>query len=267
MALPWRLVCLACVVSSGCSLLLDTSSFTDGAGPPGGTADGGDAGIGLPADASTDSAAGDARQCDATFCDDFDQGALGSTWNRIELGGGGTIEDETTVLVSPPRAFRAKAPAAAQSSTAYLERILPTGTGVRCSFSFRPNLSPAGADHHIDFAQLIATGPGVDGYVLLLSVRAPGTGIREDVTFVDGGCGCPRRQLVIPATLPTSRWSTVTIDTNFIEVLVSVDGAPVSKERFIGFVPTTLGLRLGLENRSNINADVQYDNLVCAVTP
>lgn len=58
-----------------------------------------------------------------TFCDDFDDGGLGATWDNIENGGGGTLSQSSNA-VSPPFAFQAQVPSGGHPY-AILQKYLP----------------------------------------------------------------------------------------------------------------------------------------------
>jgi hypothetical protein len=62
-----------------------------------------------------------------TFCDDFDDGSLGATWDKID-NAGGTLAQSTNAA-SPPYAFEARVPAGGHPSVV-LEKYLPAANHV-----------------------------------------------------------------------------------------------------------------------------------------
>jgi hypothetical protein len=64
-----------------------------------------------------------------TFCDDFDDGSLGATWDKTNNGAGGTLSQSTNA-VSPPYAFQAQVPGGAGQPYALLQKYLSAGQHV-----------------------------------------------------------------------------------------------------------------------------------------
>jgi hypothetical protein len=64
-----------------------------------------------------------------TFCDDFDDGAVGATWDNIDNGVGGTLS-QTTNAVSAPYALEAKVPSGPGHPYAMLQKYFPAAAHV-----------------------------------------------------------------------------------------------------------------------------------------
>jgi hypothetical protein len=124
-----RLVVLASV--SACGLFPDLGPLS------GGDAGASDAAFDVTNDATNDAPPSDAgpdvktSPCAAkhTFCDDFDDGALGATWDYPNNGLGGTLSQSTNA-VTPPYAFQAQVPGDAGHPYAMLQKYLPASTHV-----------------------------------------------------------------------------------------------------------------------------------------
>jgi len=123
-----RLVLLASL--SGCGLFPDLSLLS------GEDAGGSDAMSDATSDVSTFDVTSDAPPSDAgldvkkspcsqphTFCDDFDDGSLGATWDKSDNTGGGILSQSTNA-VSPPYAFQAQVPGGGGHPDAILQEYL-----------------------------------------------------------------------------------------------------------------------------------------------
>jgi hypothetical protein len=125
-----RLVLLAFV--SACGLFPDLGPLSGGD-----DAGGNDATADVTSDVKpANDAANDAPPSDAgsdvktspcaakhTFCDDFDKGTLGATWDYTNNGGGGTLS-QTTNAVTPPYALQAIVPGGGGHPYAMLQKYL-----------------------------------------------------------------------------------------------------------------------------------------------
>jgi hypothetical protein len=251
----------------GCSLFVDASGL---AGDP-------------LVDASTIDAAGDrpttesgldtsapadaGKICDATFCDDFEDGPLGARWTSVEITNGG-IAELTMPDDAGSKAFRARFSGGSASGdrSAVLERDLGKGSHLRCDFSMfvaaRPN------EIFVDALRIRTTVPGVDPYHLLFGVNAGAGGtFREDFFYTEGGCDCPLHD-GNPPTFPDSQWVRVTFETNFMTASIAYDGQVVSAGKFFGFTPATnVFVALGSIAYKPETSDMRFDDFSCTMTP
>ena len=135
---------VAVAAGRGCSLLVSTSGFSDGAT----SSEAGAQDASAPIDALSDAPAKTdaASVCDATFCDSFDDGPLGARWDSRD----GPVA-ATLALVpaanSAPSALELDLAAGKPSSTverrAFLTKLLGVKAGtVSCRFQVNLLLSP-----------------------------------------------------------------------------------------------------------------------------
>ena len=252
--------------AAGCSLLVDTSGLSgsaaeDAASDRAVPNEGGALDAGAEATSSSDAG----RTCDATFCDDFDDGPLGAKWTKTTLAGGGTLELATPAR-SLPNALRAQfhGVSSPQDRYAMLEQDLGLGKSVRCDFSIyvasRPNMDLD------DVFRIRTRGPGVGDFLLYFAVSTGGGSLADDIAYPDGGCACPQKY--VPFTqLPVSSWAHVTVETNFSTATVTVDGTMVVSDTFGPIVPNEpIVVGLGGRAFSSITSDVLFDDFSCTIT-
>ncbi len=253
----------------GCSLLVDTSGLTsatteDGAADRASATDGGADVSSL--DAATDALAADGGiVCDATFCDDFDDGPVGAKWSRAIVNKGSI--DLATKYTSAPSALRARFFGSDSTDDRYamLERDLGTGTRVRCDFSMSVT---ARADRDVnDPFRIRTTAPGVSDYLLYLVLPAAGgIALADDIQYSDGGCACPQR-LTSFDSFPIGAWRRITIETDFTTATLSVDGAVVVTNTFGPIVPNgPIVVGLGGRAFSSITSETLFDDFSCTIT-
>lgn len=260
-----------------CTLATDLSGFDDGAPA--------DAGAPPPPDASEASVpeaggvpppfvlpdAGDTEGCarPGVVCDGFDMGGIGERWTRVERTLG-VMEFLTTDVRSGTRSLHAHTDPAInlRPVRAYLEHAMPVASRVRCAFDVlvRSGLSDD-SSQVVDILQVLGTGPGIDRYQLKLGVEADATTVRADVFYAGAACDCPRGKIEgRPIALGT--WTAVIFETNFTHTFVSFDGTTVLDADHSPDKPTTsMAITVGIESFKRSDADVSYDNVVCAFMP
>jgi hypothetical protein len=265
-----RLIVVATALfgSAACSLLVSTSDLSDGQRGADPDAAPSDALADSPAPTSDAGSDGEAGSCPpGGFCDDFDQAELGATWDTKVIESGSAVSLDKVDFKSGPSSFHARSGLrSVASASAALVKVFPgVPKSVRCSFWLRVNNVSWDPQAPIDFFQIRATAPGGNDYELRLGTRGAVTGVREDIDFPDGGCGCPRTSSDTEA-IPVGTWVRVQVDTNLSAVSVSYDGRTVLSTTFPGVAYTSLSLFLGLESFSDkVFGDVLYDDLVCEV--
>jgi hypothetical protein len=255
------------VCAAGCSLFIDTAGL-EGELPPDASGDvqserasseGGD--TSAPLDAG--------KVCDATFCDDFDDGGLGARWTSKAVDNGGVLELGTPAR-STPNALRARfttTTTAPGDRNALLERDLGAGTRLRCDFWMFVE-SPPTDGTFVDIFRVRTTAPGVDEYNLFFGVNGgPGASFREDLFLTDGGCPCPRRE-ASPPTFPLSRWVEVTVETDFATASLAYDGHVVAAGPFALFKPSSnVFVAVGTRAYGQQPSVVLFDDLSCTLAP
>ena len=230
----------------------------DGPGSNGGDAGSGGDGTAGPIEAGA---------CGATFCDDFDEGGVGEKWSEARQTNGQIVFDENAAI-SPPRSLRTTIGSASGLYTrrALLRRELPLGRAVRCTAAVRVNSTGSPA-HHVDFFQINATAADITRYDVRLFIRGSTSAIRDDVELTDGGCSCPNKTTTF-TPIARTKWTSVTMETDFKEVSVSYDGTLAFKGPFgDGLTPKSLAVTIGINSYDMGAWDVQYDDLRCDVLP
>jgi hypothetical protein len=165
-----RLVLLACV--SACGLFPDLGALTsDAGGGSDATSDVTTPSDATPADVTKDVTLLDAPPSDAgldvktspctakhTFCDDFDKGTLGATWDYTNNGGGGTLS-QTTSSVTAPYALQAQVPGGGGHPYAMLQKYFPASAHVHfeCDIMIVGSQSSQMEIDYFDFA-FVPTG-------------------------------------------------------------------------------------------------------------
>lgn len=236
--------------------------------------DGVDAATEAALDAGVETAAQDGGDldggCHASFCDDFENGPIGMTWDSVDNTGGGKLEAVSN-SEKGGRAMKATidaVDAGAMDRYATLIKRLPIGKRVVCSFRFKPDLITFGATDFADYAFIKGGAPaiGIVDYSMIMSLGASATaGMREDLLFDDGGCACPRKSATLPP-FTNGAWVAMRLDTDFQTVTVSKDDVVVYKGDFAGFTTNSITLNLGLRAYGPVHIEATYDDLVCDVT-
>jgi hypothetical protein len=267
------LVAMAVGAAAGCSLLVDTSGFSGGAtadGADDAEADGAgaDAGAGTPpgdaaADAPMEAAPG---VCDATFCDDFDQGPLGGKWDALNVSSEATPA-LTSNAVSPPAAFEVDLPARTSGGTerfAYLAKTLPTtARTLDCRFRLNVVVPPPGNGDVGLFA--IEPLPASDNHFLEMKVVADGDLVVYENHKEDGGSIEATDNFGMPAA---GQWVLVRVSADFgaNTLTLSIDGAAQSFS--LRDTPGATSFRLSLGETGD--GDTQHftyriDDFACTV--
>ncbi len=169
--MSWRGFAIAALVAGtgACSLLVSvpTDEYSNGAS----------AGV----DASIEAGGSDGRPaqgCDATFCEDFDDGPLGSKWAEQRTAGGGELSLAPSSL-SPPNALRIRLTERSDTTkrSAHLARDFPFPTRARCSIDMAAGYG-APSDGDIEILSLKADE---SDYALYIKVQENEVGLRESL--------------------------------------------------------------------------------------
>jgi len=251
----------------GCSLLVDTEGL-GGSPTPDASGDAtGDRTAQAESGADTSAPIDAGKTCEATFCDDFDEGGIGARWTSKDIQNGGLL-DLGTPAVSAPNALRTRfaTSTAMTDRVALLERDLGMGTHLRCDFSMFLETRPSTS--FVDLFRIRTTAPGVNEYNLFFGVNAStGATFREDLYLTDGGCGCPRKE-ANPPTLLASRWVRVSVETDFATASLAYDGVVVSAGSFGGFAPgSNIFVALGTVAYQQQPSVVLFDDFSCTLGP
>jgi hypothetical protein len=247
--------------SAACSLLVPLSSDE--------LSRGGDAGVavtidGAPTDASdAGKPPGDGapRSCDATFCDDFDNGPLGATWTATDTAKGGELTLVPQAF-SPPNALRMFIPDTSGTRTARLAKAFPTPKRVRCDVELFITKPPV-ANQNVQVLGFNAPTDAEGFYAVFLKIEDASGYLAEEVT------GSPDRVLDLPP-FPVGSW---------VHFAMDVDLAASKVELIVGarstaftLVPVALGPTLtvivGEPSESQGGAfEASFDDFSCNLTP
>jgi hypothetical protein len=206
--------------------------------------------------------------CDATFCDDFDDGPLGARWVKQEADGGELALSPGHV--SPPHALRAtlRAADAGARRTALLSARLGNARRIDCSFMFLgESLPPSGAGRDMDVIRIAVEHPAYVRYSVQLSIAEASSRLREDVHRTDRlECDCPLGRIDI-AERPAG-WTPVHLSADFRAVKVWFGTKLVGQEDLSG--PPDGGdvtVYLGATTNDPGGGSVLFDDFSCTVTP
>jgi hypothetical protein len=147
----------------------------------------------------------------ALFCDDFDHGPLGGTWSRREVADGGALTLTGASFVTPPSALVATTEA--EPGTIFGAANLQVDLGVpprRVRMQFDLYLDAVGS-RSAGVGDLVLH-EGLESYDIYLFVHggSPAAGLREDITFADGGG--PAIEHALPGLLAVHTWTRVIIE-------------------------------------------------------
>jgi hypothetical protein len=270
-----RILAAAAVsAAAACSLLVDTNGLSgaDDAGadailappPPN------------PPPASADGApdAPGARVCDATFCDDFDDGSLGARWTSVNVDNGAMLTLDDAGL-SPPFALGVHLPTRATTSPSraaqLVKRFSPFPQKLLCT------------------AQIFVQG-GVtsgEGYGLFIARPSPNGGpwsfevkihptntiqSEEAYALPDGGKTLQTTKL---STIAVGAWVALAIELDWpTQAIVTVAGSSSTipfasgPESTDEGGATALDVGLGEDSDGDLPAfDALFDDFACTLTP
>ncbi|MCA9583830.1 MAG: hypothetical protein KC657_00555 [Myxococcales bacterium] len=257
----------ACI--AGCSLLVDTrglggggeapgapdgSATTDGARPAPSTDGGAEASFAPPDSGPIDCAAPN------TFCDDFDQGALGATWDDIERTHGDVKLSQEAL--SPPNALAAGVtPGTNTGDAALVKRFSPAPAAIHCELDFNLD-SPVPVD--IFQIRTVVGGKARYHYV---GYRSADWAVGEWIPASAGQPETNRSSSI--ASLALKRWAKLVVDMNDTSITATLDGQPLGSLTGISAAGgSRRDLAIGLPDvPKSDTASILVDNVRCVVTP
>ena len=261
--MSWRVALASLVALTGaCTLFVSVSpdEYSQGARPSGdGGADGPNDAPGTDVDADAGGTIASSH-CDATFCDDFDEGPLGARWTRKEVFGADLALVPSTA--SAPNALRLSLPAQAGTTerVGLLAKDVSFPTHVRCSFKlFTATTIASGRDVEV---LSYRARLGDTFYGVYLKVGDNEIYLREEIT------GDSTTYSEVPASLGQSTWLDVELDAQLGKAAtLKVDGEPVSIV-LRPFAAEVLTIGLGEPGDGDQWAyETLFDDLACSVTP
>jgi hypothetical protein len=207
------------LLASGCSLLVDLSGTT-----------GGDAGTSV--DAPSDGAAADGAApgdgasfgyppgswCASNapslfFCDDFDNGPLGSRWSGTTLQVAGAATLSTVNARSLPNGFDIDCPALMPSTflLEVLTKAVPSASRIALAFDFDPLAFPPGQGSALYLATL-TEGPGIPRSAIQFRAGPELTDLQEQIVLSSGAIKTGTGQFESTTLVPLGTWTHVEVD-------------------------------------------------------
>jgi len=177
-----------------------------------------------------------------TFCDDFDDGGLGATWDNTNNGAGGTLS-QTTNAVSAPYAFQAQVPGGGGHPWASLEKSFPASSHVH----FECDMMIVGAQStnmEIDYFDFAFKPSGYSYGDFNIERDNPG-GTVEEISQATTADASTYNDDTITEELTT--WKHLVVDIDFTKntFTVAVDGATIdamSMKPVLASAAATLGI-------------------------
>ncbi len=270
--------CLAIAGLTACSLLVDTGGLSGGASDGGGAEgstppstdapSGGDGPSGDDAapDAPHDGDASTVFVCDATFCDDFDDGGPRGWTDKLLTRGTITTTNDA---VTPPNGLLVQL--AAGSGSADVE-LMKSFSGLpqhmRCELDMKVvNAPPSNAE--VDYLEFTTLSTDPKTYSVYFAHFDTGWAVAEFATFGDGG-QLDRHSDATPP--PIGTWFHVTFQTDGSSVSVAYDGVQASSlGSLTSFGGTERDFNIGIpyvQSSPTVGAhSVEYDDVACYVSP
>jgi hypothetical protein len=246
-----------CALAGGCSLLVDLSDTTGGsaagdaaredagraalmddgaAGGPdgeGATSEGGsrgdDSAVGVGRDAAGGSSIDGARPeyppdswCAANaaslfFCDDFDDGPLGSRWTGTALQVSGAASLSSLNYRSPAYGFDVACLALTPSTflTEVLTESIPPASRVALAFDFSPLMFPADGHGGTLYLATMTQGPGTPRSAIQFRAGTSLTDLQEQVVLQSGAIKTGTGQWESATFVQVGTWTHVEVDVDF----------------------------------------------------
>jgi hypothetical protein len=280
---------------AGCSLLVDLSDTTGGTDAGVATGDAGvasaDAGV-ASADARAASADAGVASADAArpapvgswcaenaaslfFCDDFEDGPLGSRWNSSTLQVSGAATLSSTNDRSAPYGFEIACPSLMPSTflMEVLTESIPPASRIALAFDFDPLVFPADGHGGTLYLATITQGPGTPRSAIQFRAGTSLTDLQEQVILASGAVKSGTGQWESATLVQTGMWTRVEVDLDLTSAPATValrlagrtvatgtldaswTRAPATLELGDWYIPTEPSF------------DVAYDNVTIALQP
>jgi hypothetical protein len=211
------------IVAGGCSLWVDLSGTTggdagtnvhtpaDGGTPADGTVPGDGAGFVYPTGSWCASNAPS-----LFFCDDFDDGPLGSRWSGTTLQVAGAATLSTANARSLPDGFDIDCPALMPNTflLEVLTEAVPAASRIALAFDFNPLAFPSGQGGALYLATL-TEGPGIPRSAIQFRAGAELTDLQEQIILSSGAIKTGTGQFESTTLVPLGTWTHVEVDLDF----------------------------------------------------
>jgi hypothetical protein len=216
----------------------------------------GDGGVDAAKDALAESAT-PSSSCDATFCDDFDEGGLADRWDNV-------VGDGSLLVLGPPALSQPRSLGVtiddAGEATQFLQKQLTPTQRLHCTFQLFAETMPTDL---VDIFVIYHPGATFVSKDTIFYLKATGAAMREDVTELDGGCACPGYESNA-TPFATGFWAPVDIVYDFQNITWSING--VSQTGPIrATAPRSVDVWLGIRVYGAQSVNFHVDDLVCQV--
>lgn len=221
---------------------------------------------------------GSASFCpDGSFCDDFDNGALGAKWTSTLLADG--VLALETGGVSAPNLLRASlVPPVGTERRAGLSKTFNVASGpkrVVCAVSAKVVTRPTTPGEDVQLLEVYEKGTTYDD--LYVKIQAGGTYLLEEFNAPDGGAASASKSLsTASGGIAVGVWTRLTLDVNFATKAATLTIAPSGGSTSTITMPAiTPGVsvksyELNLAEPADHETDpstIQYDDFRCDITP
>jgi hypothetical protein len=151
------------------------------------------------------------------FCDDLDDGALGSRWTGSTLQVAGAATLSTTNAHSPPQGFDIACPALMPSTflTEALTESIPASSRVALAFDFDPLTFPADGQGGTLYLATMTQGPGTPRSAIQFRAGTALTDLQEQVILESGAIKVGTGQWESATHVQVGTWTRVEMDIDF----------------------------------------------------
>ena len=248
---------LVIATTGACSLFIPvpTDEYSNGAVV---TDDGGT--VVSPGDAEAGSSTPPSAGCDASFCEHFDDGSLGSKWDRKETHSAELMLVPSTI--GPPNALEMHLPEqpAGNRREAFLEKRIPTPKHARCAFDVLAAKLPEGSEDAELIGLRAKTKDDAD-YTTLVNVGREWS-VRDEADGASSIASAVAEQVPV-----TGKWTHVVLDVEPGKTAtLDVDGKTTALT-LRPFAAETMTLTLGETGDSDPSeVTVLFDDVSCSFT-
>ncbi len=197
-----------------------------------------------------------------TFCDDFDNGSLGATWDKTDNGGGGTLSQSANA-VTPPYSFQAQVPGGGGHPYALLQKVLNASQHVHYECDIMIIGSQA-SQMEVDYYDIAFVPTGYTyGNFNLERLNTGGT--VEEIAHATTADADTYNDDSISEELTTWKHIVVDIDYTKSTFTLSVDGATIdamSMKPPLASAQSTLGVGITYTGGLSATWTVLIDNVV-----
>ena len=213
-------------------------------------------------DARVDAIADAGRPCEASFCDDFDDGPLGAMWTKVHQPSAAGTLALTDAGRSEPFALSATTSGGAlQYRNVELAKLLGDAKTVTCSFAVKPIERP-GRPAVFFLRGLTSASETWQAWIAL----APNETTLGLVIFSKDG-GVPFEAIESASAAPLDQWTDLALTTDLGKLALRVgDASPVELSIDGGLAGTGMSAHVGIQVIETTQEKVLLDDVRCTVT-